>query len=245
MRYLSTLFLSVLAFCSATLYSQERDSINVRQLNIDVRKALEGDATGYAPLPAVSSPLATSDEFTTYLKNKYPIARMQELPLWATSPMSYNDVNRPLTYRSLYLTGGLDIVPGIGYTNSAVAGMYYKPTDRWTLTASTSAFKSVQQAGRFSDIQFNGSATYRINSWMSISGYGYYDINGEKNARRGAIPMSGYNAGYKGLGSTLNLKVINRDSWELWMKSGMDYGYNPRSMKWEWKPVVTPEIRFK
>lgn len=245
MRYLSTIFLSVFAFCSATLYGQERDSINVRQLNIDVHKALESPSTDYAPLPAVSSPLSRVDDYTSYLKKKYPIADSQVLPQWATSPMPYTNVNKPLTYRNLYLTGGYDIIPGIGYTNTATGGWYYRPNDRWTLHASTSAFKSIQQAGRFSDIQFNASATYRINSWMSISGHGYYDINGKDNARRGAIPMAGYNAGYKGLGSTLNLKVINRDSWELWMKSGVDYCYDPKSMKWEWKPIVTPEIRFK
>lgn len=245
MRYLSTIILSVLALCSATLYSQERDSINVRQLNIDVQKALNSSSTGYAPLPAVSFSLTASDEFTSYLKTKYPIADNQVLPQWATSPMPYTDVNQPLTYRNLYLTGGYDIIPGIGYTNIATGGWYYRPNNRWTLHASTSAYKSIQQGGRYSDIQFNASATYRINSWMSISGHGYYDINGKNNARRGAIPMSGYNAGYKGLGSTLNLKVINRDSWELWMKSGMDYTYDPRSMKWEWKPTFAPEIRFK
>lgn len=245
MRILSTLLLSALALCSGALYGQEHDTLNVRQLNIDVQKALNSPSTLYAPLPSVSSPLTISNDYTSYLKKKYPIVKMQELPQWATSPMPYVDMNRPLTYRHFYLTGGYDAIPGIGYTNSATAGWLYRPNDRWTLHASSSAFKSAQYAGRFSDVQFNASATYRINSWMSISGYGYYDVFGKDNARRGAIPMSGYNAGYKGLGSTLNLKVINCNSWELWMKSGVEHCYNPQKMKWEWKPVVTPEIRFK
>ena len=245
MRSLFYFMVTAIALCNATLYSQERDLINERQLNIDVQKALNSRHVLYAPLLFVSFSGDKTDDYTSYLRKKYPLANGHVMPAWATSPMPYKHLHQPMSYRSLYLTGAYDIIPGIGYTNSATAGWLYHPNDRWTLHASTSAYKSIQLGGRYSDIQFNASATYRINSWMSISGHGYYDINGTDNARRGAIPMSGYNAGYKGLGSTLNLKVINRNSWELWMKSGVDYCFDPRSMQWEWKPIVTPEIRFK
>ncbi len=245
MRTLFYFFIGVVVLHATTVYGQERNKMNSRQLSIDVQTAFNSSGVLYAPLPSSSFILDQKDDYISLLEKKYPIVHANSLPSWAINPLPYISPNQPLTYRSLYVTGGSDIIPSIGYTHNATVGWVYNPSDRWVLTASSSAFRSIQQAGHFSDVQFNTSATYRINSWMSISGYGYYDIFGMQSAQHGAIPLSGYDAGYKGLGTTFNLKVINQDSWELWLRSGVDYCFDPRSMKWEWKPTVTPELRFK
>lgn len=229
------------------------------------KDSLQKDSLKLLNFPEVTLDTNSKGQMPTALPTNFR-SQLQEKPLKMTFntedlKLKYTPSLRPLAPWELHQSGGVyrqfsrqfavgafgshEYIPGVGLSRNVNAGLIYRPNNRWTFQASSMFHKSHLSTGHFNDFQFSGSATYRINDYMEISGFGHYSVMGERNWRRGAMPVNGYNAGYNGAGATFNLKVINASSWELWMKSGMEYQYNPATMRWKWKPVITPELRFK
>lgn len=256
-KKINYLFISLLLIITSTSLAQER------KLTTD---SIKNDSTSIFLPPQIILEGPSEVKLPTALPSNFRSKPNEKKPLRMTFKtedlkLKYTPRLKPLAPWELHQAGGTfrnfsrkfaagimgshEYIPGIGLSRNVSAGIIYRPNSRWRFEASSMMYKSHLSTGHFQDFQFNGSATYRINDYMEISGFGSYSVMGNQNWRRGAMPMNGYNAGYNGAGATFNLKVINASSWELWMKSGMEYEYNPGTMKWKWKPVITPELRFK
>lgn len=138
-----------------------------------------------------------------------------------------------------------EYLPGLALSNKLGGNFIFQPTHKLSIILNSEFYKSQQTITPYQDIQFNGLISYKITPYLKLSGFGNYSVNGTTNYHNGALPMMGYNAGYSGVGGTVDLRVINTEHFEIWINSGMEYLFNPEKNKFEWTPVIVPEIVFK
>lgn len=142
-----------------------------------------------------------------------------------------------LSYTLSYSLNEYNYNYGIGNYRQGGIELFYKPSDRLTISMGGYTVNYNILHSRYNDILYNFNVTYGINDWMVLSLFGQHSVNSMNNADYGGYmfsPQPSY-------GATLKLKA----SEIVDLNIGVERSFNSMTKQWESNGMFSRSIRLR